>query len=117
MQNLAELRAYCLAKPYSQEAFPFNLDVLTFKVKGKIFGLCNLKNEPLRLNLKCEPELAELLRADYPSISPGYHMNKRHWNTLLLDGSIPKEKILLLIDLSYELVVKTLKKSERNQIF
>ena len=114
--NLEELRAICSAKPGVSEDFPFGPDTLVFKVAGKLFALCRLKNDPLSINLKCEPELAELLRHKYDAVTPGYHMNKRHWNTVVLDGSVPGREVLELIDLSYSLVVKGLKKSEREQV-
>ena len=114
--TLEELRAICLAKPGTHEDFPFGPDTLVFKVMGKLFALCGVSNDPLAVNLKCEPELAELLRGKYDAVTPGYHMNKRHWNTVALDGSVPKEEVLELIDLSYSLVVKGLKKSERERL-
>ncbi|MCA9837838.1 MAG: MmcQ/YjbR family DNA-binding protein [Trueperaceae bacterium] len=116
MQTLAELRAYCQTKPSSQEDMPFGPEVLTFKVGGKMYALCQLTENPLRINLKCEPELAELLRAKHPAILPGYHMNKRHWNTLILDGSLTHTTLTELIDLSYELVLAKLSKQERNSL-
>lgn len=116
MKKLEPLRAYCLAKPFSYEDFPFDHVTLTFRVKGKMFALCNINDEPLELNLKCDPELSELLREKYDAVKPGWHMNKRHWNTVTLDGSIPESEVLELIDMSYELVVKTLSKNERKAL-
>ncbi len=115
MNNLEELRAYCLAKSGVQETFPFDQETLVFKILNKMFALCNIHGQPLRVNLKCEPELAVLLRQKYKyaAIEPGYHMNKRHWNTVSFDGSIADEIIRELIDRSYELVVKGLKKADR----
>lgn len=118
--TLKDLRAVCLAKPGAHEDFPFGPDTLVFKVRGKLFALCparrGVDDEPLSINLKCEPELAELLREKYDVVTPGYHMNKRHWNTVILDGSVPKREVLELIDLSYSLVVKGLRKSERERL-
>lgn len=114
--NLAELRAVCSAKPGVSEDYPFGPDTLVFKVMGKLFALCGVDDDPLAVNLKCEPELAELLRQKYDAVTPGYHMNKRHWNTVILDGSVPEAEVLALIDLSYTLVVKGLKKAERERL-
>jgi predicted DNA-binding protein (MmcQ/YjbR family) len=116
VNNLEELRAYCLAKPGAKETFPFDQETLVFKVLNKMFALCNIHGQPLRVNLKCEPELAVLLRQKYAAIETGYHMNKRHWNTVSLDGSIANEIIRELIDRSYELVVKSLKKADREAL-
>ena len=87
-----------------------------FKVVGKMFALLGWSENPLRLNLKCEPAHAEALRTIYPSVIPGYHMNKRHWNTVIFDGTIPEEEVRKMIDDSYALVVKTLKKSDREML-
>ncbi len=118
--TLKDLRAVCLSKPGAYEDFPFGPDTLVFKVAGKMFALCPAKSrvddDPLSVNLKCEPELAELLREKYDAITPGYHMNKRHWNTVVLNGSVPEHKVLELIDFSYSLVVKGLKRSERPEL-
>ncbi len=81
-----------------------------------MFALCNVNDKPLELNLKCDPELSELLREKYDAVKPGWHMNKHHWNTVTLDGSIPEREVLELIDMSYELVVKSLSKSERAKL-
>lgn len=114
--DLESLRAYCLAKKGAVEDFPFDFNTLVFKVQGKMFALCNVTRKPLQVNLKCEPELAELLRTKYEAITPGYHMHKRHWNTLRLDDSVPDKEVRYLIDLSYELVVKKLKKADRETL-
>jgi predicted DNA-binding protein (MmcQ/YjbR family) len=113
VKTLEDLRAYCLEKSGAYEDFPFDAVTLVFKVKGKMFALCNVNDEPLELNLKCDPELSELLREKYEAVKPGWHMNKRHWNTVTLDGSIPDDEVLELIDGSYELVVKTLSRLGR----
>jgi predicted DNA-binding protein (MmcQ/YjbR family) len=111
--DFESLKDHLLNKPGATETFPFDSDTLVFKVSGKMFALIGLKNEPLRINLKCIPEKAELLRELYPAITPGYHMNKRHWNTVFLDGSIDDKVFLAMIDESYELVVTGLPKSKR----
>lgn len=116
MKTLEQLRHYCQQKPGAYENFPFDNVTLTFRVKGKMFALCNVNDAPLEVNLKCDPELSELLRQHYEAIKPGWHMNKRHWNTVTLDGSIPEDEIKELIDMSYELVVKKLPKSEREKL-
>lgn len=114
--NLEHLRAYCLEKAGAYEDFPFDNVTLTFRVKGKMFALCNVNDDPLEVNLKCDPELSELLREKYDAVKPGWHMNKRHWNTVTLDGTIPEHEVLELIDMSYELVVKTLSRLEQNTL-
>ncbi len=107
------LRNYLLAKSGASEDFPFDETTLVIKVAGKMFALTGINQQPLRLNLKCDPLQAELLRERYPAVLPGYHMNKRHWNTLVLDGSIPDDEIRAMIDASYALVVKGVPRSKR----
>lgn len=107
--NLEYLREYCLKKPGVEESLPFGQETLVFKVMGKLFLLTNLESFG-SVNLKCTPELATELRERYPAVKPGYHMNKKHWNTILIDGSINDEKILDWVDLSYRLVVDNLPK-------
>jgi predicted DNA-binding protein (MmcQ/YjbR family) len=111
--NLETLRDYLNAKPGAVEEFPFDMVTLVVKVGGKMFALFGTDEAPLRLNLKCDPLKAEMLREYYPAVLPGYHMNKRHWNTLVLDGSIPTVDVLAMIDESYELVVLGLPKGKR----
>lgn len=101
--DIETLREYCILKKGVTESFPFGDDTLVFKAGGKIFALVNL-NGDLSINLKCDPLLAIELRERYSSVTPGYHMNKKHWNTVLLDGSIPDKEILSWIDHSYEMV-------------
>lgn len=103
--NIESLRDYCISKRSVSESFPFDDETLVFKVSGKIFALINLEGE-MMINLKCDPALALELRERYPAVMPGYHMNKIHWNTVRLDGSIPDKEIFLWIDHSYELVLK-----------
>lgn len=101
--NIETLREYCISKDDVTEGFPFGEETLVFKVKGKIFALANL-NDDLSVNLKCDPSFAIELREKYNSVSPGYHMNKKHWNTVLLDGSVPDMEVFSWIDHSYSLV-------------
>ncbi len=104
-----DIRKYCLKKSGKiTEGFPFGEDVLVFKVNGKVFLLLMIDERPLSMNLKCDPELAIELRERYESVRPGYHMNKKHWNTVTLDGSIPPAEVKKMIDHSYELVVRSL---------
>jgi predicted DNA-binding protein (MmcQ/YjbR family) len=111
--NFDHLRSYLAAKPGAVEEFPFDLVTLVFNPRGKMFALVATTETPLRINLKCDPAKAELLREVYPAVLPGYYMNKRHWNTLVLNGSIPDEDLLAMIDESYALVVQGLPKNKR----
>ena len=104
---------YCLAKKGAIEDYPFGPDVIVMKVSGKMFALLSRRDDQTNLALKCDPNYAELLRQQYGSIIPGYHLNKRHWNTLLLDGSIPDKEVRELRDHSYDLVVKSLTREKR----
>jgi predicted DNA-binding protein (MmcQ/YjbR family) len=108
-----ELKTRCLGLPGASEEFPFNDEVSVFKVSGKMFALCALDGEPLQLSVKCDPELAVQLRSAYPAVTPGYHLNKRHWNTITLDGSLPDEMVADLLGDSYDLVVASLPKARR----
>lgn len=103
--DIVELRDYCITKNDATESFPFDEDTLVFKVNGKMFALMNLTGD-LSINLKCDPEKAIELRELYPAVEPGYHMNKAHWNSIRVDGSIPSSLIKEWIDHSYELVSK-----------
>jgi predicted DNA-binding protein (MmcQ/YjbR family) len=116
MKTLKDLRAYCLGKPGAYEDFPFDHVTLTFRVKGKMFALCGVNDSPLELNLKCDPELSELLREKYDVVKPGWHMNKKHWITLTLDGSVTELEVKELIDMSYELIIQGLSKKERAKL-
>jgi predicted DNA-binding protein (MmcQ/YjbR family) len=102
--NIEELRDYCLAKPGSEETFPFDKDTMVFKVHGKMFLLTGLEYNPPQFNVKCNPELAVELRERYPCVQPGYHMNKQHWNTVICDGSVSDNVCRQWIDHSYDLV-------------
>ncbi|MEO7210651.1 MAG: MmcQ/YjbR family DNA-binding protein [Chitinophagaceae bacterium] len=108
------LRDYCLTFNHVSEEFPFGNDTLVFKVMGKIFLLAGLDNTPLEFNVKCDPEKAIEFREQYESILPGYHMNKKHWNTVILDGSIPLKFAKQMIRDSYDLVYASLPKSKRD---
>ncbi len=101
--NIEELREYCISKPGAEESFPFGDNTLVFKKNGKIFALVNLDGD-LSINLKCEPALALELRERFTSVIPGYHMNKKHWNTVMLNGSVPDKVIFSWIDHSYDLI-------------
>jgi predicted DNA-binding protein (MmcQ/YjbR family) len=103
--NIEILREYCIAKKNVSESFPFGDDTLVFKTAGRIFALVNLDGD-LSINLKCDPSLAIELRERYSSVIPGYHMNKKHWNTVYIDGSIPDKEVFSWIDHSYDLVLK-----------
>lgn len=109
-----ELRVYCLAKPEAAEDFPFDEYAAVYKVAGKMFALVGI-NEP-RITLKCDPDHAEVLREMYAAVQPGYYMNKRHWNTITLDGTVPDNELLAMIDESYRLVVKGLPKADRERL-
>jgi predicted DNA-binding protein (MmcQ/YjbR family) len=114
--TLNRLRRHCLTLPGARAEFPFGPDVLVFKVAGRIFALAFLESALLEINLKCDPLRAEQLRACYAAIRPGYHMNKRHWNTVTVDGSIPREVLLSLIDDSYRLVLTGLSRKIRVEL-
>ncbi len=110
--NIEEIRQYCLNKHSVTESFPFDEVTLVFKVVGKMFALVSIDGE-LSINLKCDPEKALELREHYPEVLPGYHMNKRLWNTVLLDGTLDNDMIKSWIDDSYDLVVAKLPQKER----
>jgi predicted DNA-binding protein (MmcQ/YjbR family) len=102
------LRRHCLSFSGAAETFPFGPENSVFKVEGKIFALSRLSQDPLRISLKCEPALAEQLREAHAAVIPGYHLNKRHWNTVIIDGSLPDRTIEDMIEDSYDLVVSRL---------
>ena len=108
--NAADLRGWCLQQPGALEDFPFTPEHSVFKVAGKMFAISALEREPLEVSVKCEPDLAVELRESYPAIRPGWHLNKRHWNTIAIDGSLPDELLRDLIEDSYDLVVSGLPK-------
>ena len=109
-------REYCLSKPGTEECFPFDESTLVFKVLGKMFALTGLNRETFAINLKCDPERAIELRGEYDDIQPGFHMNKKHWNTIECEGNVPNKLLEELIDHSYDLVVKSLPKAKRNTL-
>ena len=111
--DLAQFREYCLSKPRATEGMPFGPDVLVYKVGGKMFALAALDEVPPTVNLKCDPDLALDLRDRYEQVRPGYHMNKKHWNTVEIEGGIPVVELRRMIDHSYELVVERLPKAAR----
>lgn len=111
--DIETLRQYCLAKNAVTEEFPFGNDTLVFKVKGKIFLLAGLDNHPLQFNVKADPDKAIELRDQYDAIQPGYHMNKKHWNTVIADGSLSYALLKEMIDDSYNLVTQSLPKKDR----
>src|SRR5881392_911019 len=111
--DLAQFREYCLTKPQVTEGTPFGEDVLVFKVGGKMFALASLDEVPSTVNLKCDPDQALELRDRYEQVRPGYHMNKKHWNTVEIEGGIPDFELRKKIDHSYELVFESLPKTRR----
>ena len=114
--DAAGLRAWCLGQPGAIEEFPFGPEHSVFKVAGKIFALSALERAPLEVSVKCEPELAVGLRNTYGAIRPGYHLNKRHWNTITLDGSLPDRLVREFVEDSYDLVVSALPARVRQQL-
>ena len=104
--NIETLREYCLSKPGAEETLPFGPDNLVYKVNGKIFLITGLDAEQLSFNVKCDPVLAIEFREQYSCVHPGYHMNKKHWNTIVVDGSVSSNQLKEWIDLSYDLVAK-----------
>lgn len=113
--NIEELRDYCLSKKGVSEDLPFDDTTLVYKVMGKMFALTDTQGD-FSMNLKCDPEMAIELRERYPAVQPGYHMNKKHWNTIYIDGSVSDEDLKTWIDESYRLVVSTLHKKEKHEL-
>lgn len=114
--NYAQARAYLLSKPEAIENFPFGPDVAVMKIREKIFATLAPAKGCARMNLKCDPAEAEMLRDIFPAVIPGYHMNKRHWNTVELDGSIPDSEIQRMVDSSFALVVAGLRLRDRQSL-
>lgn len=104
--NIEEIREYALSKDDTEEGLPFGNETLVFKVKGKIFLLMGLDNDPVQFNVKCDPARAIELREEYECVIPGYHMNKKHWNTIIIDGTLSRKQLKEMIDHSYSLVAK-----------
>jgi len=109
-------KKYLLSRPEAIEDFPFGPDVAVFKIRNKMFATLAFKEDIAQMNLKCDPDEANALRDVFDAVIPGYHMNKKHWNTVILDGTIPANEIERMIDRSYGLVVKGLKKEERQTL-
>lgn len=114
--NIEQFRTYCLSKPGASEDFPFDETTLCFRVAGKIFAITDLQAERLSVNLKCKPDYALELRERYNEVQPGWHMNKKHWNTVDFEGSIGDILLYALIDHSYEQVVRTLSRAQRQAL-
>jgi predicted DNA-binding protein (MmcQ/YjbR family) len=110
------LRKLCLGFPGASETFPFGPEHSVFKVEGKLFAISALRAPPLRVSLKCEPDLAEQLRAAHPAIAPGYHLNKRHWNTVTLDGSVSDAMVRDMVEDSYDLIVAAMPRATRERL-
>lgn len=114
--NYKKAMKYLLAKPETIEDYPFGPDVMVPKVKGKMFATLGTEKGIARINLKCDPDEAQALRDIFDSVIPGYHMNKKHWNTVILDGSVPQGEIERMIDNSYLLVIRSLTKAQREAL-
>lgn len=110
--NIENLREYCLCKSGVEETFPFGVDTLVYKVNGKIFLISGLNAEQLSFNVKCDPDKALELREEFSCVLPGYHMNKKHWNTIIVDGSVSTKQLKEWIDHSYDLVAGKIKKNK-----
>lgn len=113
--NREQLKTYVLGKKGSEETFPFGDQAAVFKVLGKMFALIPVDN-PLSISLKCDPDFAEVLRDTYDAVTPGYHLNKRHWNTIMIDGSIPDDEIEEMVDNSYKLVVAKMTRKDQKRL-
>ena len=116
MLDANSLRAHCLGQKAAVEEFPFGPEARVFKVMGKMFALMPVEADPPSISLKCDPLLAEALRETYPAIQPAYHMNKKHWNMVSVDGTITDEEVRDLIDASYDLVVSGLPRRDRDTL-
>ncbi|MFD2936401.1 MmcQ/YjbR family DNA-binding protein [Spirosoma flavum] len=114
--NTETLRDYCITKPGVTESFPFGGDTLVFKVGGKIFALMATESQPITINLKCDPERAVQLREEHAAVTPGYHMNKMHWNTITVDGRVRSTDVQEWINHSYELIKKSLPKAVQAEL-
>ena len=114
--NIESLRGYCMSKEDAEETFPFGIETLIYKVSGKAFLIAGIENKPVKFNVKCEPAKAIELREQYPCVLPGWHMNKKHWNTITVDGSVNEKLLRTWIDDSYELVVNSLPQKEKDKL-
>ena len=108
-----DVKSHFLARPEAWEDYPFGPDVAVFKIHNKMFGTLGYEDAVARINLKCDPDEAQFLRDMFDAVTPGYHMNKTHWNTVILDGTVPRSELERMIDRSYGLVVRSLKKAQR----
>lgn len=116
MLDREDLRAHCLSQPGATEDFPFGPDAAVYKVAGKMFALIPVGAQPPGISLKCDPVRAVMLRETFPAIVPAYHMNKKHWNGITVDGSVPDDEVLELIDHAYQLVVAGLTRKQREML-
>ena len=116
MMDIEMTRQYCLAKKGVTESFPFDNETLVFKVMNKIFALMSLERMPFSVNLKCDPERAIELREEHGEVQPGYHMNKKHWNTVNFEGNLSPKLLREMIDHSYELIVASLPKKVQREL-
>ena len=114
--NIEDIREYCLSKKGTSESFPFDESTLVFKVLDKMFALTGLDRIPTQINLKCDPEYALDLRDEYSDITAGFHMSKKHWNTVMVEGDLENKLILSLIDHSYDLVVSSFTKKKKIEL-
>lgn len=114
--DAASLRAHCRSKPRATEGHPFGPGALVLKVAGKVFAIISEDTEPPTISLKCDPGWATVLRDTFPAVAPGYHLNKRHWNTVTIDGTIPDDDVRDWIDDSYDLVVAGLPRRLREEL-
>jgi len=114
--NKKEAIRYVLDKKGAEETYPFDETTLVFKVGGKMFGLVYERGGDVGLNLKCDPELSLVLRQQYEGVFPGFHMNKKHWNTVLFDSDVPDNEIYNFVDISYDIVLKSLTKKLQKEI-
>ncbi len=114
--NIEDLQSYCHAKPGVEECFPFGDDTMVFKVMDKVFLLAGLDSVPLAFNVKCDPDMAEDLREKFDCVTPGFHMNKRHWNTIVVDDSVSDKLLQEWIDNSYNLIVNSLSKTLKKEL-
>ncbi len=117
MMDYQTLVDYMMAKTGASKDMPFDLDTLVFRVMGKMFVLMAWQDDPITIALKCDPTEAIILRQTFPGITPGYHMNKKHWNTVIIDERIPDDELRMMIDNSYNLVVKGLTREQRQRLF
>lgn len=116
MLNRDSLRTVCLSQTAAFEDFPFGDEVAVFKVQGKMFALLPVVASPMTISLKCDPTEAELLREKYAAITPGWHLSKKHWNTILIDGTVPDDEVQSMIEDSYLLVVQSLTRKQREEL-